>query len=217
MTQEEKQLLLQDLCGSVNTERWMSLEDYPNEEWRDVDDFDNRYMVSNLGRVKTKEFTYTLYGKTQVKPSHILRTIIRKDGYCKVNLGGYGKQKTLNLHRLVALAFIVNPNNLPCINHKDENPTNNTVDNLEWCTYEYNNNYGSFKDKHSKAFRNYPKFSKAVIQMTLDGTDIQEFPSIAEAARHLGRNYVNIAEYLKEPNKRNHAYGYKWRYKNATA
>ena len=215
MTQEE--LLLKDLCASINTDRWLSLEDYPNEEWRNIDGFGDRYMVSNIGRVKTKEFTYTLHGKIQIKHAHILKTIIRKDGYCKVNLGGYREQKTVNLHRLVATAFIPNTSNLPCINHKDENPTNNIVDNLEWCTYEYNNNYGSFKDKHSKAFRNYPKFSKPVIQMTLDGDDIQEFPSIAEAARCLGKNYVNIAEYLREPNKRNHAYGYKWRYKNDIA
>ena len=215
MTQEE--LLLKDLCASINTDRWLSLEDYPNEEWRNIDGFGDRYMVSNIGRVKTKEFTYTLHGKIQIKHAHILKTIIRKDGYCKVNLGGYREQKTVNLHRLVATAFIPNTSNLPCINHKDENPTNNIVDNLEWCTYEYNNNYGSFKDKHCKAFRNYPKFSKPVIQMTLDGDDIQEFPSIAEAARCLGKNYVNIAEYLREPNKRNHAYGYKWRYKNDIA
>ncbi len=152
MTQEDKKLLLKDLYASINTERWMSLEDYPNEEWRDIDGFDNRYMVSNIGRVKTKEFTYTLYGKNQVKPEHILKTTVRKDGYCKVNLGGYRNQKTLNLHRLVAIAFIPNPQNLPCINHKDENPSNNTVENLEWCSYKYNNNYGTFKEKHSIAF-----------------------------------------------------------------
>lgn len=217
MTQKEKELLLKDLCASINTERWMSLEDYPNEEWRNVEGFENRYMVSNIGRVKTKDFTYTLYGKIQTKHEHILKTIIRKDGYCKVNLGGYRNQKTLNLHRLVATAFIPNPQNLPCINHKDENPTNNIVENLEWCTYKYNNNYGSFGEKHSIAYKNHPSFSKPVIQMTLDGTDIREFPSIAEAARYLGGNYVNIAEFLREPNKRNHAYGYKWRYKNVIA
>lgn len=216
MTHEEKNLLLKDLCASINTERWMSLEDYPNEVWRNIEGFDNRYMVSNLGRVKTKEFTYTLHGKTQVKPSHILRTIIRKDGYCKVGLGGYGKQKTLNLHRLVALAFIANPDNLPCINHKDENPTNNVVENLEWCTYQYNNNYGSFGKKHSLAYKNHPSFSKPVIQMTLEGTEIQEFPSMAEAARQLGGCAVNIKECIEHPEYRNHAYGYKWKFKSTT-
>lgn len=216
MNKQDKQLLLQDLCASINSKRWMSLEDYPNEEWKYINGFNDRYMVSNIGRVKTKEFTYTLHGKIQVKPEHILKTVIRKDGYCKVNLGGYKNQKTLNLHRLVAITFIPNPQKLPCINHKDENPTNNMADNLEWCSYKYNNNYGTFKEKHSVAFKNYPKFSKPVVQMTMDGQAIQEFPSIAEAARSLGKNYVNIAEYLREPNKRNHAYGYKWRYKNVT-
>lgn len=214
MTEQEKQLLLKDLCGRINSEKWLSLEDYTNEIWLPIQGFGNRYLVSNIGRVKTKEFTYTLYGKPKTKLSHILRTTIRKDGYCKVCLGGHGNQKTLNLHRLVATAFIPNPQNLPCINHKDENPSNNTVENLEWCSYKYNNNYGTFKEKLSIAFKNYPKFSKPIVQMTMDGQDIQEFPSIAEAARQLNGNYVNIAEYLREPNKRNHAYGYKWRYKN---
>lgn len=229
MKQEDRELLLKDLCASINSERWLSLDDYPDELWKPIEGFDDRYMVSNIGRVKTKEFTYTLYGKLQVRLAHILRTIIRKDGYCKVSLGGHGKQKTLNLHRLVATAFVPNPNNYPIINHKDENPTNNfvfvnpdgTIDieksNLEWCTYKYNNNYGSFKEKHSIAFKNYPKFSKPVVQMTLEGEDIQEFPSIAEAARQLSGNYVNIADYLREPNKRNHAYGYKWRFKETVA
>lgn len=216
MTRKEKELLLKDLCASINTERWLSLEDYPGEIWTPIKGYEDRYMVSNIGRVKTKEFTYTLYNKRQVKQSHILKTILRKDGYCKISLGGYKKQKTLNLHRIVAMAFIPNPLNLPCINHKDENPTNNTVENLEWCTYKYNNNYGTFKEKHSIAFKNYPKFSKPVIQMSLNGDDIQEYPSIAEAARQLGGNYVNISEYLNEPNKRNHAYGYKWRFKEIT-
>lgn len=212
MTQNEKDLLLKDLC-SINSDRWLSIENLPNEEWKPINGYGDRYSVSNYGRVKTDAFTYTIHGHIKTKPAHILRIVIRKDGYCKVSLGGNKKQKTLNLHRLVAIAFIPNPNNLPCINHKDENPSNNVVDNLEWCTYEYNNNYGSFKEKHSKAFKNYPKFSKPVIQMTLDGKFIQEFPSIAEAARQLNGNYVNIAEYLRESNKQNHAYGYKWKYK----
>ena len=215
MTQEEKDLLLKDLCA-INSDRWMSLEDLPNEEWKTIEGYEDRYSVSNYGRVKTKSITYYIHGHAKTSVPHILKIIIRKDGYCKVNLGRSGEQKTLNLHRLVAMYFIPNPNNLPCVNHKDENPSNNIVDNLEWCSYEYNNNYGSFKEKHSKAFKNYPKFSKPVIQMTLDGEFIQEYPSIAEAARQLNGNYVNISEYLNEPNKRNHAYGYKWKYKEDT-
>lgn len=212
MTQNEKDLLLKDLCA-INSDRWLSIENLPNEEWKPINGYGGRYSVSNYGRVKTDAFTYAIYGHIKTNPAHILRVVIRKDGYCKVSLGGNKKQKTLNLHRLVAIAFIPNPDNLPCINHKDENPSNNSVNNLEWCTYKYNNNYGSFKEKHSKTFKNYPKFSKPIIQMTLDGEFIQEFPSIAEAARQLNGNYVNIAEYLREPNKRNHAYGYKWKYK----
>ena len=67
MTQEDKDLLLRDLCASINTERWMSLEDYPNEVWRDIEGFDNRYMVSNLGRVKMVIVRSVLVGMVNKK------------------------------------------------------------------------------------------------------------------------------------------------------
>ena len=212
MTQEQKELLLKDLCA-INSERWLSLNDLPNEEWKPITGYDNKYAVSNHGRVRVNAFAFSIYGKRKHKQSHILKTIIRKDGYCKVCLGGYKNQKTFNLHRLVATAFVPNPYGLPIVNHKDENPTNNKADNLEWCTYRYNNNYGTFQARRSLTMRNYPKFSKPVIQMTLDGEFLKEYPSIAEAARQIGGTYENISEYLNNNRNRKHAYGYKWRFK----
>lgn len=84
------------------------------------------------------------------------------NGYKVVILYKDGKKKTYLVHRLVAIAFIPNPNNLPIINHKDENKTNNNVNNLEWCTYEYNNTYGTARKRASEKMRgeNNPNYGK---------------------------------------------------------
>ena len=80
MIQEDKALLLKDLCA-INSNRWMSLEDLPNEEWKVIEGFEDRYSVSNYGRVKTNSITYYIYGHLKAKEAHILKTIVRKDGY----------------------------------------------------------------------------------------------------------------------------------------
>lgn len=112
------------------------------EEWKVIEEFPN-YEVSNLGRVRSIKHINSvgrLVNSTILKP--------QPDGrhfYYHVNLLADGKKKTVNIHRLVAKAFIENPNNYTSINHKDENKRNNAADNLEWCTTAYNNNYGSRK------------------------------------------------------------------------
>lgn len=101
------------------------------EEWKDVVGFEGFYQVSNLGNVKRKKLLRLSGGGRYVQ------VILSKNGK------SYGK----SVHRLVATAFLPNPDNLPCVNHKDENPKNNCVDNLEWCTYKYNNEYNGRVDK----------------------------------------------------------------------
>ena len=101
-----------------------------NEIWKDIEGYEKLYMISNLGNV------YSNLTNKKLKPG------IDK-GYLKVNLRKNNKTKQHTVHRLVAKAFIPNSNQYPCINHKDENPSNNSVDNLEWCTYKYNNTYGT--------------------------------------------------------------------------
>ena len=103
------------------------------EIWKDIQGYEGLYRVSNLGRVKS-------FHKAK---EHILSPGKDKDGYFQVQLYKNGINKMRKVHRLVAQAFISNPNNLPQINHKDENKQNNNVDNLEWCTNEYNHNYGT--------------------------------------------------------------------------
>ena len=115
------------------------------EQWVSI--YNNLYSVSNLGNVKANERN----AKTKTGIIHykekILKPEITQDGHLRVVLCEAGKKKRVFVHRLVAEAFIPNPNNLPVINHKDENPLNNIVSNLEWCTVSYNNNYNKRNEK----------------------------------------------------------------------
>ena len=99
------------------------------EVWKDIKGYEGLYHISNLGRVKT------------VRKNYIKKLYERPDGYTQVCLCKKGKVTTRRIHILVAKAFIPNPLNLPEVNHKDENKTNNCVDNLEWCNTTYNKNY----------------------------------------------------------------------------
>ena len=111
------------------------------EIWKDVDGWEDRYMVSNTGKVYSK-----------IK-NCIRKTAYTNDGHEVVMLARNGKQFGTFVHRLVAKAFIPNPDNLPIINHKDENPANNNVNNLEWCTYSYNNTYNELNIRNAKKNR----------------------------------------------------------------
>ena len=104
------------------------------EEWRDIKGFERLYQVSSLGRVMNH--------KGRIIKPYVDR---RKEwySYCRVGLWKDGKCRKHAVHRLVAEAFLPNPNNYPMINHKDENPSNNRVNNLEWCDCSYNLNYGT--------------------------------------------------------------------------
>jgi hypothetical protein len=118
------------------------------EEWRDIKGYEGLYQVSNLGRVKSLSRTIerSKYGSIFVSEK-ILSTNSTK-GYLYVSLCKCGKQKRVRVHRLVAEAFIPNQDNLPEVNHKDENKENNAVSNLEWCTNKYNCNYGTGRERN---------------------------------------------------------------------
>lgn len=128
------------------------------EEWKDIKGYEGQYQVSNLGRVKSLDrmLTYkTRYGVYQhIQYGKILTPCYDLRGYSYVRLHDLnGKSKGLKIHRLVGLTFIPNPDNLPCLNHKDEIKTNNSVDNLEWCTHLYNNLYGTHLERISRALK----------------------------------------------------------------
>lgn len=126
------------------------------EQWRDiiiekngvVYDYSGLYEVSNLGRVRSLNYNHT----GQIK---VLKPGKNKKGYYSVVLSKDGSHKQFSVHRIVAEVFIPNPNNLPVVNHKDENPSNNSVDNLEWCTVKYNINYGTGIQRRSEAYKGF--------------------------------------------------------------
>ena len=119
------------------------------EIWKDIPNYENLYQISNLGRVRSLHNRY--------KGKQYLKACPNSKGYLLVSLCKNHTQRAFNIHRLVAEAFIPNPNNLPCINHIDENKLNNAVSNLEWCSYQYNNVYGHRIEKSvATRRRNHP-------------------------------------------------------------
>lgn len=135
----------------------------------------------------------------------ILKPTINRWGYYLVCLNNINR-KWVSVHRLVAQTFLPNPDNLPQVNHIDENKTNNCVDNLEWCSVQYNNTYG---DRIKKAVK---KTNKPVEQYTKDGQFVKEYPSAIEAERQTGISSANICTCCKGRLKT--AGGYIWKYKN---
>lgn len=136
------------------------------EEWKDIEGYEGLYQVSNLGNVKSLEKTRIGNGGSIVPvKERILKASKDSKGYLQVKLFKDEKPKTYKVHRLVASAFLPNPDNLPQVNHKDENPSNNRVDNLEWCSAKYNSNYGTRNERVAKSLTNHPMKSKKVAQI----------------------------------------------------
>lgn len=145
-----------------------------NEVWKDIEGYEGKYQVSNLGKVRGLDRKNSM-GKT-VK-GRILKPRKTHAGYLRAHLCRDDRY----IHRLVAEAFIPNPNNLPQINHKDEDKANNSVDNLEWCTCEYNLSYGSREDYKKRFCKEYNVKMKGKKVICLNTSE--EFISIREAAR----------------------------------
>ena len=142
----------------------------------------------------------------------ILKQNTHTDGYLMVALvDNNGVRHTIKTHTLIADTFIPNPNNYSEINHKDENKTNNKVENLEWCTKKYNNEYNKKAIKIGLKLRNNER-SKPVIACDKEGNILYEFPSVKEAERWLNKPRAdsNIHSGIKKQQKR---YGYYWKFK----
>lgn len=160
------------------------------EEWKIIEEYPG-YQVSNLGEVRSclnKQHHIT-------STFRMLRKRIDHNGYYFVNLyGEHHKMKSIKVHRLVAKAFLPNPMGLPSVNHKDENKLNNSVSNLEWCSYKYNVNYGTGHQKSCLSRRHC--HTRSILQYTLDGQFVQRFYSLSEASRVLGISLGSISDCL---------------------
>ena len=158
---------------------------------KDIKGYEGLYGITSCGKV----WSY--------KRKKFLTPIANKGGYLYVYLYKDNESKKYYIHRLVAEAYIPNQENLPQINHKDENKTNNCLQNLEWCSAKYNNNYGTHIEKVSNSLK------KPILQYTIEGEFIREWPSATDVGREAK---VNICYCLKGRYKT--AYGYIWKYKN---
>ena len=153
-----------------------------------IKDYEDLYEVDEDGNV------YSL-------KNGILQPEISTTGYYIVSLYKNGNSHTKKVHRLVAEAFLSNPKNLPCVNHKDENKLSNKVTNLEWCDYKYNNNYGTKKEKISK------KLSKPIAQYDKQtGVYLNSFSSLTEAGKFIGKPPGHIGKCAQEIKKSAYVY-----------
>lgn len=175
------------------------------EIWKDVKGYEGLYLVSNFGRIKRLPLGKQ-YPSRQTHNN--IRKLAIKNGYYVVNLSKNGVVKYCFVHRLVAIAFLPNPDNLPFINHKDETRTNNRVENLEWCTHQYNVNYGTARIRQSISRANNPnepairklvgeKNSRAVRQYTPNGEFVAEYKSMTEASQKTGIHITSIIRHCK--------------------
>lgn len=166
------------------------------EIWKELDDLPN-YEISNMGRLRNKN---TL---------RILKTRVSKLGYEHITITYGGEKYFRAIHRLVAKAFLINPDNKPEVNHIDENKLNNHVSNLEWMTKSENINHGTRNERVAKSVSK--TLSIPIIAISIKTGKSQEFYGSRECARQLGLHHGNITLVLN--GKRNHTGGYTFKYK----
>lgn len=180
---------------------------YMNKEiWRDIPGWEGLYQVSTYGNVASLNYNHTGMRRLRIPR-------VGKGGYLYLDLHKNGVTKTMKIHRLVAITFIPNPNNLPQINHKDENKLNNNVENLEWCDASYNNRYGSRPRKVLDAYKRNgsSKAERPVVKIDNYGTIIEEYISISDAARKNGVRRETLRDCVL--GRQHTCCGYVWRYK----
>ena len=142
------------------------------EIWKDIKGYEGFYKVSNRGNVFSVE---RVYANGKKRDGLILKPSCDRGGYLRVDICKNGVRKIESIHRLVAEAFIPNPNGLPQVNHIDEVKDNNNVENLEWCTREHNINHGKRNEKASQ------KLSKKIRAVNVETDEVLTFSSVKEA------------------------------------
>ena len=165
------------------------------EVWKDIPGYEGLYQASNLGNIKSLNYNNT-------KKEKNLKSKYDKRGYLAIELRNNGKRYYTRVHRLVAQAFIPNPNNFPQVNHINEIKDDNRVENLEWCTNDYNTHYGTHYKRAAES--NYKK----VNQYDLNGNYIKTYNSISEAMNKTKTTHISSVCL----GKRKTASKYHWEY-----
>ena len=180
----------------------------PNETWKPVPlkEFENLYEISNYGKVRSKG-TYNTCKKGIMNP------MTDTSGYYHVMLYNKGISKDVSIHRLVALAFIPNPDNKATVNHINCDRSDNRAENLEWTTYRENNDYAIKVMRDAGGNKRNNKSSRPVEQLDMNGNVINEFPSYREAERQTGISAID--KVCAGSKYRKTAGGFKWRYKDS--
>ena len=167
------------------------------EIWKDIEGYEGLYQVSNYGRVKSQ--------RRPGAPGGVIKTRPGNSKYLMAQLCKNGKYKHELVHRLVAQAFLENPQRFPEVNHKDENRLNNHAENLEWCDRIYNCHYGTGIERMGKAH------ARKVLQYTSEGVLVAEYESLTAAAKAVNGFKTGIYTSCIKTNRKH--CGYFWRYK----
>ena len=183
------------------------------EIWKPISGYEGFYEVSNLGRIRSLErIVECSDGRKRKIKDRTLKGSSYSGGYSGVTLHKDGCAKFVNIHRIVAEAFVPNPLEKEEVNHKDENPSNNHASNLEWVTHKENINYGTRTERAREATTKLQ--GKAVQQFSKDGKLVAEYESISIAYRATGAFISNIVKCARGEYKT--AGGYIWKYKDET-
>lgn len=196
-----------------NSPRWFDITDLEGEIWKEISDTKGYYSISNYGRIRRNQRTFHLNdGILRRLKTRIMKLEKTRQGYLHRRVQIDGGKKLLRPQRLVALYFLENPNNWPCVNHIDEDKTNNHVENLEFCTYSYNTLYGEgYKNRVQKLKETKAKTRHIIIQYSLDGEKIRTFNGYKEVsdAGYSGIAVLNCCEHRSQQSG-----GYVWRFKD---
>ena len=174
------------------------------EQWKDIEGLEGKYQISNKGRVKSMRRPVREGSKKYIEEK-IRKVAKDRGGYLFLKFMINGKFKTCLIHRLVANAFIPNPDNLPEVNHKDENKENNCVEKLEWCDRKYNIRYGTAIKRARE------KTSKKVIRCDKEWNELKIYNSVEET-REDGFEPKHVSDCAL--GKRKTHGGFKWKYVN---